>query len=130
MDGKQALENISITFDELGFVPTTPTSITAEHFKDWFPVELNIINQDLNRLEELEEERANYDWEKDTINALAQENQQLKKVIEMLKNKLDIEIYEIHENGVTEYYLDCSAGEVIDEQEEYDLFKEYLRNER
>lgn len=56
MDGKQALENISITFDELGFVPTTLTSITAEHFKDWFPVELNIINQDLNQLEKIKKD--------------------------------------------------------------------------
>ena len=56
MDGKQALENISITFDELGFVPTTPTSNKAEHFKDWFPVELNIINQDLNILEKLKKD--------------------------------------------------------------------------
>lgn len=63
------------------------------------------------------------------IPELRKENTKLKKVIEMLKTKLDIEMYEMHKNGVTKYYLDCSAGEVIDEQEEYTLIREVLSNE-
>lgn len=59
-----------------------------------------------------------------------EENTKLKKIIKMLINKLDIVLYEIHENGVTEYYLDCSAGEIIDDQEEYKLLKEILRYEK
>ena len=37
------------------------------------------------------------------------------------------ELFEIQENGVTDYYLDCS-GAFIDEQEEYDLLKEAFKN--
>lgn len=103
------------------------------------------IKKDLDRLEMLEKENEYLNKQLDvffdkldnnTLRAfdlisyeLKDENEKLKKVIEMLKNKLDIEIYEIHENGITEYYLDCSAGEVIDEQEEYELLKEYFGND-
>ena len=101
---------------------------------------LNIVNKNLDKLEKINEV-----WHKnepmesvdingnhlqevyDFIHKLSEENDKLKKVIEMLKNKLDIEIFEIQENGVTDYYLDCS-GAFIDEQEEYDLLKEAFKN--
>ena len=39
----QALENMSITFDELGFAPTTLTNKKCEHFGDWFKYEIATI---------------------------------------------------------------------------------------
>lgn len=96
---------------------------------------IKIVEQSLDQLEKLEKENQELkntilSLELDTcIPELRKENTKLKKVIEMLKTKLDIEMYEMHKNGVTKYYLDCSAGEVIDEQEEYTLIREVLEND-
>ena len=95
-----------------------------------------IIKQELDRLEELEEERANYDQEKDTINALTQENTKLKKVIEMLKDKFIFEINFYEENNEKHYYIalynknDKSYLERIKiSKEQYELLKEVFENE-
>ena len=57
----EALENMSITFDELGFSPTIPIPKGDKaHFVDWFKVEIDTIkvvtNKQAQRIAELEEQ--------------------------------------------------------------------------
>lgn len=60
-----ALDNVSITFDELGFIPTTLNDKNYEHFNDWFNSEIEIIKssaieqcKQINQLkQELEEKK-------------------------------------------------------------------------
>lgn len=57
----EALENISIKFDELGFSPTIPIPKGDKaHFVDWFKVEIDTIkavsNQQYQRIAELEDQ--------------------------------------------------------------------------
>ena len=60
----EALENISIKFDELGFSPTIPIfKGDKAHFVDWFKVEIDTIkavnNKQAQRIAELEEQLKN-----------------------------------------------------------------------
>ena len=59
-----ALENMSITFDELGFAPTIPIPKGDKaHFVDWFSFEIEMIKaasqQQDQRIAELEEQLKN-----------------------------------------------------------------------
>ena len=47
----EALESISIKFDEMGFIPTTLTPQKDQHFIEQFGVEYNTIKQYLECLE-------------------------------------------------------------------------------
>lgn len=75
----EALENIVVTFDEMGFVPTTSNPNSNFSFSYWFGGEYNTIKQDLERLEVLE---LNLDSEK---YRLVNENQCLKNRVEDLE---------------------------------------------
>lgn len=60
----EALENISIKFDELGFSPTIPIfKGNKAHFVDWFKIEIDTIkvvtNKQAQRIAELEEQLKN-----------------------------------------------------------------------
>lgn len=60
----EALENISIKFDELGFSPTIPIfKGDKAHFVDWFKIEIDTIkvvtNKQAQRIAELEEQLKN-----------------------------------------------------------------------
>lgn len=48
---KDALEDIAIGFDELGFEPTTLIDTTKVHFKDFFEIQYSIIEKGLEILE-------------------------------------------------------------------------------
>lgn len=67
----QALNNIAITFDELGFEPTTANDKNYEHFNEWFLSEIeitksNAIKQD-QQIDQLKQQLAEKDKE---INSL------------------------------------------------------------
>ena len=53
MNGLEALENISIMFDELGFEPTTLITFDQlkKHFTEWFKDEHEIIRNQLSLLD-------------------------------------------------------------------------------
>lgn len=53
MEGKQALENISVKFDEMGFVPTTCCPNKEKHFIEWFNIEITKILKDLDKLDKV-----------------------------------------------------------------------------
>lgn len=44
------LDEISVKFDELGFVPTTLTDEKCEHFIEWFATEISEIKKEEERL--------------------------------------------------------------------------------
>ena len=44
------LNEISVKFDELGFVPTTLTDEKSEHFVEWFVTEILEIKKEEERL--------------------------------------------------------------------------------
>lgn len=85
----EALENIAITFDEMGFIATTLSPYRNKHFIEWFKNEYDIIKKDLERLEEIENLRttpnaletclANY---MNKCIELEKENQELKNIVE------------------------------------------------
>lgn len=75
----EALENISIKFDELGFSPTIPIPKGDKaHFVDWFKVELDTIkvvtNKQAQRIAELEDQLKK---------SLESNNDYLKQVMEL-----------------------------------------------
>lgn len=87
----EALENIVVTFDEMGFVPTTSNPNSDFSFSYWFGGEYNIIKQDLECLELIEALYNNTLEEMKTIKdddrklylkfkELEKENQELKQV--------------------------------------------------
>lgn len=55
--GLEALENISVAFDELGFVATTLNPYSHKHFIEWFGCEYDIIKKELGCFEEIKNTR-------------------------------------------------------------------------
>ena len=53
MTGKEALDNIAITFDEYSYEPTVLGAELNRHFSDIFKYEIEIIKKDLELLESL-----------------------------------------------------------------------------
>lgn len=79
------------------------------------------IKQDLERLEKFAHENASLHTE---IDSLQSENEKLKKVIEILKDYLMLNVY-INKNNA--YCLDaCNYAIPLLNKEQYDLLKEYL----
>ena len=98
---------------------------------------IEIIKQDLERLEVLEKEYEEYKkLSIEVRNAfqicnrnLSQENEKLKKAIEILKIKTPIQFLGFNKYGAKPYEI-ISNGVVIGlDQQEYELLKEVLGNE-
>ena len=74
----QALDNIAITFDELGFEPTTVNDKNYEHFNEWFSFEIYKIelntNEQENQIKQLKQQ-------------LTKKSQQIKKSKQTIKEK-------------------------------------------
>lgn len=89
MDGKEALQNIGIEFDNMAMICS---NIGYEefyakdlHFNEIFKTEIDIINQELDKLESLK--RFKTRLLKDT-NKLYKENEELKNTIKELSEKI------------------------------------------
>lgn len=119
MNSIEALENISITFDEGGYEPTT-LGAKSGHFKEVFRVEFNIIEQDLKRLRQKQLEEKNKEL-----------NEKLKQAVDILKDKRIQTRFLEESKNVDEYNKWVSNLMNIREltQEEYELLKEVLGNE-
>lgn len=50
----EALNNIAITFDEMGMTPQTLTDSKNEIFMDWFKKDFDVIEKGLERLEQFD----------------------------------------------------------------------------
>lgn len=83
------LDEISVKFDELGFVPTTLTDEKSEHFVEWFATEISEIKK--------EEER------------LKAENEQLKQTFSRMET-VEKELRERLEKAVE---LPCKVGDTV-----------------
>lgn len=88
------LNEISVKFDELGFVPTTLTDEKSEHFIEWFATEISEIKK--------EEER------------LKAENKQLKQTLSKMET-VEKELKARLEKAVE---LPCKVGDTV-----YSVFK-------
>lgn len=139
MNSIEELENIAITFDEGGYEPTTLGAKSGQ-FIDVFGDDFSIIEKDLERLEILEEEYNNLKKDYDNKDLewcdLLKENAKLKQAIDILKNKLvlDIETEIAKENDIEliGYWLvegDTQKLYTIITKEEFELLKEVLGNE-
>ena len=122
MNSKEALERLlKIAYVEPG--PTKEKFITyareTEHNKTCSDL-YNAIKQDLERLEKFAHENASLHTE---IESLQSENAKLKKVIEILKDKLYIEFW--NPSYIKYYLIDTGCYKLLTQQE-YDLLKEYL----
>ena len=115
----EALENIAITFDELGFSPTIPIPKGDKaHFIDWFKFEVDDIKavstQQAQRIAELEEQLAN------SISPKFKPHEDLFVIIDYRDGTKGIEKYYIDEiiirgNGKYIEYRDIGQKMVIGE---------------
>lgn len=83
------LDEISVKFDELGFVPTTLTDEKGEHFVEWFATEISEIKK--------EEER------------LKAENEQLKQTL----SRMETVEKELRESSEKAAELPCKVGDTL-----------------
>lgn len=109
----QALDNIAITFDELGFEPTTANGKNYEHFNEWFLSEIetiksNAIKQE-QQIDQLKQQIIEKDKEiedlKEWQDWYSMWHNKFKKQIEDLTTEL--ETYrptKLHGNGQCECY--------------------------
>lgn len=110
MTGKEALENISIEFDEYGFVPTTTTPRKEEHFTEWWKKEYEIINKELEKKEKLEK---NYD--------------KYKRAFEILKEGKVFQIKKVNFDRYAIVPNKWSDSPIL--KEEYELLEELMKGE-
>lgn len=80
------LDDISVKFDELGFVPTTLTDEKSEHFIEWFATEISEIQKEEERLK-------------------AELQARLEKAVE-LPCKVGDTIYEVTSAGIYEWEVE------------------------
>lgn len=103
-DSLEALENISISFDEGGYEPTT-LGAKSGHFIEVFGDDFNTIKQELERLKKLEE------------------------AIEILKDKIELPLENdfdvVNKDDIHLYRLRTKC--LINEKE-YEILKEVLEN--
>lgn len=137
MTSKEALETIGMT--KTNNIKSASLSKPRVMYlvKELRKKEINAIKQDLNKLEKLEKENLVLLVNKNAAQSIAkkfkQENDKLKKIIEILKNK-NVDIYELLKsknvvdyNNLTWSTYDFNGVELTDE--EYSLLKEVLGND-
>lgn len=93
----------------------------------------DIIKTDLEKLEQLERNNQNdkefIKLQNEVIKIKEDENNKLKKIIELWKNKKVSQFWILMSDSVDRYNAVMCEKRQILTQEEYDLLKEYLQNE-
>ena len=131
MTGKEALDNMALTFDEGGYFPSQLGCIDG-HFKDVFEDEIKIIEKDLECLEKVKKElrQTTNNFKNSQTNSrlaykkLLNKYMKLEKENVILKNKnnlIKLEIFNEHDNEI-KFTL------YVTSLEEAELFIRYFNN--